>query len=130
MSVIPLKNFYEEEGILYPIDFNTLSFIPKRTFFVTNVPQGQERGKHAHWETQQLLICIKGSILVKLFDGFNPQTHKLTQGMSIFVDKLTWDSQIYETGDDILLSLCSTFYSKSDYITDLDKFIAIKRSIK
>lgn len=130
MFVTSLKKIIESEGTLIPIEFNSLPFNPKRIFVVDNVPRGEERGKHAHYETQQVLICLRGKLLVKLYDGIlNPKEYLLGEGESIFVDKLIWDSQIYLTGNDIMLSICSTEYNPKDYISNLNEFRKIKEDM-
>ena len=125
-----LRIINDEDGTLVPIEFNSLPFKPKRLFYVCNVPKGEERGMHAHFETKQLLICIKGKILVKLHDGQKPSEHILKPNECIFVDKMTWDSQVFETRNDILLSICSTYYDKLDYIEDFNDFIMTANKIK
>jgi dTDP-4-dehydrorhamnose 3,5-epimerase-like enzyme len=112
----------DADGILIPIEFDSLPFIPKRIFIVKNVPICEERGNHAHYETQQILVCLKGKIEVKLYDGQSVSNYVLNEGESIFIDKMIWDSQIFHTGDDVLLSICSTEYNPMDYINNLDEF--------
>ena len=119
------KAFEEPEGMLVPIEFDKLPFVPKRIFYVCEIPKGEERGRHAHFETQQVLICVKGRILVKLHDGTRLESIMLHPNQSVFVDKLVWDSQVYLTGDDMLMSICSTPYDKKDYIEDFDSFLRL-----
>ena len=123
-----LRQFVEDNGTLVPIDFSELTFVPRRVFYVTGVPAGDKRGQHAHYETQQLLICVKGKILVHLYDGYKTETIVMEENESVFVDRMIWDSQTYETGEDIMLSLCSTEYDKADYIEDIKEFDKIIRT--
>ena len=125
-----LETYKNDDGVLVPIELDFLKFSPKRLFYVYGVPRGEERGLHAHYETQQLLVCVQGAILVKLHDGFHEQYFTLSQNDSIFVDKMIWDSQVYLTGDDILLSICSTEYDKEDYIEDFKVFLKKARGDK
>ena len=127
---INLETYKNIDGILVPIEFDSFAFTPKRIFYVYGVPAGEERGLHAHYETQQVLGCLQGSILVKLHDGFREQYYTLSQNDSVFVDKMVWDSQTYLTGDDILLSICSTKYDKQDYIEDFKMFLKKARGDK
>ena len=122
-----LRQCVEDNGTLVPIDFSELTFAPKRVFYVTGVPAGDERGHHAHYETQQLLICVQGKISVHLYDGYKTETIIMREHESVFVDKMILDSQIYKTGADIMLSLCSTEYNKEDYIEDIDEFNKLVR---
>ena len=125
MSVRKLGRFVEEEGDLFPIEFKNLPFVPKRIFYVTNVPAGQTRGLHAHYETEQILICVKGRLGVTLDNGRTKSIHELHEGEFVYVGKLIWDSQKYRTGDDIMLSICSTPYDPKDYITNHQEFLSI-----
>ncbi len=114
--------FKDPDGILVPIEFGSLPFEPKRIFYVLNVPKGEERGMHAHYDTQQILTCLQGVVLVKLHDGVVERRYRLCPNEWLFVDKMIWDSQVFLTGNDILMSMCSTGYDKSDYIEDFAQF--------
>ena len=114
--------FKDPDGILVPIEFDNLPFEPKRIFYVLDVPKGEERGMHAHYNTQQILMCLQGAILVKLNDGVVERRHSLRPNEWLFVDRMVWDSQVFLTGNDILMSMCSTKYNKSDYIEDFTQF--------
>jgi len=121
-----LTNFVENEGILYPIEFQSLDFEPKRIFFVTNVPKGEIRGKHAHYKTKQYLICVKGLIQISIYNGCVWDREIIGEGEYTFIDQLLWDEQKYLTGNDILLSICSTIYDKNDYINNILEYEKIK----
>lgn len=120
-----LPIFKDERGALVPIDFDKLPFTPKRIFYVKNAPRGEERGGHAHYSTKQILVCIQGEIEVTLDKGDSSSAVVLKENESVFVNALVWDSQIYKTGDDILMSIASEAYDESDYIRDYNKFLDI-----
>lgn len=122
MNIITLTKFEEPDGILVPFDIDKVPFDVKRIFYIYNVPKGECRGFHAHYETQQLLICIKGEIEVSLFDGEKIDIHILKEGQTILIPNMMWDYQRFLTGNDILLVLCSTKYNRKDYIENLEKF--------
>jgi len=122
MSVKKLNCITELQGNIYPIEFNDIPFDVKRVFYVTNVPQFEERGFHAHYETEQILICIQGKINIKLYNGKKYKNYIIFPGESIYVGKLIWDSQQYLTGNDILMSLCSTAYNINDYVIDFTQY--------
>lgn len=117
------KLFEEIRGTLVPIEFASLPFEPRRVFYVYSVPKGEERGMHAHYKTEQILICIKGQIKVKLHDGEIASEIILNPNDHIYIGKMVWDSQVFLTGEDVLLSLCSTKYDKLDYIEDFFQFV-------
>jgi len=114
-----------DRGTLAVVESKTMPFVPKRMFYVKDVPKGSRRGNHAHYTTRQLLVCVKGKILVELDYGNETQQVLLNEDDSVLVNSLVWDSQVYQTGDDILMSICSTEHDPEDYITDHDIFLKV-----
>ena len=100
---INLKSFKDKSGILTPIEFGDLKFIPKRIFTISDVPKGTIRGNHAHYETEQLLICIRGKILVVLNDGKNKTETLIQEGEIKHIGKMIWDYQKFLTGNEIMI---------------------------
>lgn len=119
-----IKVFSDDErgGFLIPVEFKDLPFEPKRVFTVCDVPKNNIRGEHAHFQTQQFLICLKGEILVGLDFGSKCEEIILKQGETVFIDKMVWDYQQFLTGEDTLLVFASTPYDKNDYIFDKGEF--------
>jgi hypothetical protein len=117
-------------GILSVLEFEKLPFVPRRVFWVTDVPQGEERGNHAHVKTEQILVCLRGRIVVRLDRGDGPKESVLKVGEHVYVGRMTWDSQVFMTGKDVLFAVCSTKYDKDDYIDDKEVFYTmLKKSV-
>ena len=129
MHLEHFKPFTDERGWLLPFEFSKLPFIPKRIFFVSDVPKGMRRGEHAHYQTQQYLICLSGRVLVGLHNGVQLEEKEIGQGESVFIDKLIWDYQDFLTGQDSVAVLCSTEYMPDDYITNFEDFLHGTRSV-
>lgn len=121
-----LSIYEDDRGKLFPIDFKDINFFPKRIFSVYDVPPGTIRGNHAHYNTSQIIICIKGRVIVGLDYGNKIEEIEISPGESVFVDKLVWDWQKFLTGEDQILVLCSTNFDKEDYIKDKEIFYKIK----
>ncbi|SVB74467.1 uncharacterized protein METZ01_LOCUS227321, partial [marine metagenome] len=72
-------------------DFRDIPFIVKRLFYITDVPNQETRGFHAHRKNQQYLICLDGRIVVELkwgdLDGATDAIINMMPGDTIFVDK-------------------------------------------
>lgn len=115
--------FRDERGYLLPMEFKTLPFTPVRAFTVTEVPAGVWRGGHAHHTTEQLLVCIRGTIEYALDTGRSEMSGLLLPGEQILVPKMVWDKQRFISEDTVLLVLCSTPYDQADYITDYHVFM-------
>ena len=123
------RTMVEPDGILVPLESNyDVPFPIRRIFYVYGVKNQNDRGKHSHHETKQLLISINGSIDVKCDDGLGGvRTWTLTQPWNaIYIPEMIWDEQRYNTKDAILLVLSNTNYDKSDYIEGYEVFRRLK----
>ena len=98
--------FKDDDGTLVPIEFSKLPFEPRRIFYVCDVPRGEERGMHAHHETQQILTCVQGKILVKLHNG-----NKLSE---VVLEENAYFKSIKAAA--IKLKKKNQYHNKSEYI--------------
>ncbi len=122
-----LNKFIDTRGKLVPVEFTSLPFEPQRIFYVTDVPINEWRGDHAHYSTKQILICLKGQILVRLETSKGEVSEMLlNKDESCFIDNMIWDSQKFIEEGSILLVLCSSSYIEGDYIKDKDLFLGNK----
>lgn len=112
-------------GDLIPLHLDSLDFDVKRIFTVSNVPPGQIRGEHAHYETKQVLLCVRGKIIVNLDYGTHYEELQIESGEWTYIDKMVWDSQKFVTGNEFMVVFCSTEYDISDYILDKEEFYKI-----
>ncbi len=131
VELVKIKQIEESRGTLCPIHLEDLPFEVKRMFYVYNVDDQEVRGKHAHFKTKQILICLKGECIVTCKDGFKVEHHSLNHpGIGLFIDNMLWDEQVYKSKDTILLVLSSTLYEKSDYIVDWEEYLDLIRGKK
>jgi dTDP-4-dehydrorhamnose 3,5-epimerase-like enzyme len=115
----------EDNGTLTPIEGKELPFSIERVFYVNGVPEGDVRGCHAHFRTEQLLLCLNGKVDVICKDGKNEKTYVLDSPQKgLYIPPMIWDEQIYGK-DAVLVSLCSTPYTPSDYISDYDEYSSL-----
>lgn len=102
-----------------------IPFVPKRCFWVFNVPSRETRGEHAHKELHQYLICIKGSVNVVLDDGSNRKETVLDQpNLGLHIPPLVWGIQYKYSQDAVLLVLASDAYDANDYLRNYQEFVA------
>ena len=115
----------QDAGHLVPINVSELPFTPKRIFHVSKVQYRFDRGRHAHYDTKQIIMCVSGSVKLTLKDGvggvvcFNlsqPQT-------AILVPRMIWDEVDYADSQTTLLVFSDTEYDPEDYIISWDKYI-------
>lgn len=101
-----------------------IPFIPKRCFWVFDVPSREVRGEHAHKTLHQYLICVKGSVSVFLDDGLNRAEVVLDKpSLGLSIPPKTWGVQYKYSTDAVLLVLASEAYSADDYLRDYASFI-------
>ena len=119
---------HNDDGSLVALEESReIPFSVKRVFYVNNVKTLELRGNHAHYKTEQVLVCLNGKITVKLDDGKNIQEYILDNpSKGLYIPNGVWDAQAYHTQDSILLSLCNTLYNKEDYIEDYEEFVKLK----
>ena len=92
---------------------------------VTETPKGMTRGKHAHYKTEQVLLCISGKIEIKFDRVFSENTVILTPGQSVFHSAMEWAEIKVLEEHSVLLSACSTDFDPDDYISIYIDFQAL-----
>ncbi len=125
------KTVVDSNGNLAPIEENRdVPFDIKRVFYVYGVRDEDRRGKHAHYKTKQLLICLHGKIDVICKDGEDEVRYLLeSPQQAILVPEMIWDEQIYRSEDAIMLAITNTHYDPSDYINDFEEFKRLNKEI-
>ena len=132
VKFISLRTFIEPDGKLVPIESNIdIPFLIRRVFYVYGVKDQNDRGKHSHHKTKQVLICLKGEVKVVCDDGENKDTWILNEpNKALYIPEMIWDEQLYTSEDSILLVLANTKYNFNDYIEDYEKFKELKNENK
>lgn len=123
--LIELQKIGEEE-IGYISVAQGLSNVPfeiKRVYWIYQTPETVERGNHAHKNTVQLLICLRGKIKITLE---NRQRQVLefvldNPNQGLFIPNYYWRRlKFFEGG--LCLCLSSSDYFEEDYIRDYQEF--------
>ena len=116
---IELRRIGEPRGVLTYIDFTSLPFQPVRMFFVTDVPPGSVRGRHAHRHGQQILICQLGRVQILLrCEDAQELVVVEPDGPGLLIDAGVWAEQRYLESNSTLLVLCSHPYDPESYVHD------------
>ena len=128
VKFLNLKTIIASDGNLIPIESDMdIPFDIKRIFYVYGVNDQNDRGKHSHYKTKQLLICLNGKVEVLCDDGKNKKKYVLSKpNQAIYIPEMIWDEQKYLTEDSVLLVLSNTHYDENDYIENYDEFIKIR----
>ena len=128
-KIIHLPKIKDDRGNLsFVEEENHIPFKIERTFWIYDVPGGEDRGGHAYRETEEFIIALSGSFDVVLDDGKgNVQTFQLNRSYyGLYVPKMMWRQMTNFSTNSVALVLASTCYDAADYIRDHECFSAMK----
>lgn len=95
----------------------------ERVYYLYDVPQGSERGGHAHRALHQLLIAVTGAFDVHLDDGRQKKTVHLNRSFQgLYVCPMIWREIDNFSSGAVCMVLASAYYDESDYYRDYPEF--------
>lgn len=123
--IIRLPKILDQRGNLTFIEEqNHIPFKIERTFWIYDVPGGENRGGHAFRETEEFIVALSGSFTVLLDDGHEKQEFHLSRSYyGLYVPKMVWREMTDFSTNSLALVLSSTSYSAGDYIRDYNVFL-------
>ncbi|QJX47546.1 FdtA/QdtA family cupin domain-containing protein [Hymenobacter taeanensis] len=101
----------------------TIPFEVKRVFWTYHTPESIVRGRHAHHQTEQVLVAVTGRIVIvtELRNG-DIQTFVLERpDQGVYIPPYCWHTMQY-SHTAVQLALASTLYEATDYIRDYTEF--------
>lgn len=123
-KILSFNDFADERGTLVAVEAcKDIPFEIRRVFYVFGVDQNVKRAVHAHRSTEQVLVCIRGSLKCHLDNGREKTELKLDNpNMGLYIKRKTWIELTCFSPDCILLVLASSGYDSLDYIRDYNLF--------
>jgi hypothetical protein len=127
-SVIEIDKHHSDAGNITVIENQaTIPFEVNRTYYLYDIPGGEERGGHAHKELRQLIVAASGSFDVVLNDGKVKRTITLNRPYhGLLVVPGIWRELMDFSSGAICLVLASHKYDEADYIRDYEDFLKYK----
>ena len=110
-------------GYISLAEKDTLPFDVKRIYWTYFTPEDVERGAHAHYELEQILVAVAGRITVntEMPDG-SKQTFILeSPDKGVFLPKYSWHIMQY-SHNAVQMCIASMVYEEIDYIRDYNEF--------
>lgn len=114
----------DERGQLVALEgFKDVPFQIKRVYYMYDTIKDMHRGRHAHKNLEQILICVHGSCKLLLDDGMEQQIVMLDKPYEgVYISKIIWRELYDFSNDAVVMVLASDYYHESDYIRDYGEF--------
>jgi mannose-6-phosphate isomerase-like protein (cupin superfamily) len=114
-------------GYISIAEKNNLPFDVKRVYWTYFTPESVERGGHAHYDLEQILVAVAGKIIinVEMLDGLTEEFVLENPNKGLYMPKSTWRTMKY-THNAVQMCLASIEYQEEDYIRDYEVFKKIR----
>jgi len=115
----------DNRGSLVSLEqLKNIPFKIKRVYYIYNTQADMVRGKHAHPNLKQVIVCVSGSCKFLLDDGKNKKNIKLdSPNTGLYIGKNVWREMYDFSKDCVLVVLANDFYNESEYIRDYQTFL-------
>lgn len=128
-EVIKLQFFndYPDGNLIIAEALKNVPFGIKRVYCIQGFEGSKAvRGKHAHRELKQLIMCFNGSFTLLLDDGTRKQTIVMDDPtMGIVLDGLVWHEMKEFSDGCTIVVLAADYFDPSDYIRDYAEFLSL-----
>jgi dTDP-4-dehydrorhamnose 3,5-epimerase-like enzyme len=118
-------NIANKYGSLTPIEeLIDIPFDIKRVYYITKVPKDISRGFHAHRKLHQVLICLNGSVKIKVKTTKEEEEVILDDpAIGLYIGPYVWREMYNFSEGAVLLVLASDYYNEDDYIRNMDFYM-------
>lgn len=123
-SRVPVKRNIDEHGELVVFQsYDDFEFDIKRIFYIKNVKNGEVRGKHANKKSEFLMICLQGSVNIRVTDGKKEEIIHLDYNSdALYIPRQIWKDMYDFDNNCILMVLSNEYYDNSEYIRDFNEY--------
>lgn len=124
-GLIKFKKFLDKYGQLVSIEgIKDIPFSIKRVYYISQVGEGIERGYHAHRTLHQILVCVNGSVKIRLKNGKEQEEVVLSDPtVGLYIGPFIWREMCEFSEGAVLLVLASDHYNEDDYIRNFDFYL-------
>lgn len=130
VKIIELPKFLDARGNLsFAEQNNHVPFEIKRTYWIYDVPGGENRGGHAFTQTEEFILALSGSFDVIVDDGVNKRTFTLNRSYyGLYIPNGLWRELNNFSTNSLALEFASTEYDPADYIRDYGEYIKMRNN--
>jgi dTDP-4-dehydrorhamnose 3,5-epimerase-like enzyme len=132
VKIIELPKFLDVRGNLSFVEQNNhIPFEIKRTYWIYDVPGGEDRGGHAFKKNQEVVIALSGAFDVIVDDGEKKKSFCLNSSYyGLYIPSGLWRAMENFSTNSFALEFGSISYSPNDYIREYDEFLILKNDGK
>jgi dTDP-4-dehydrorhamnose 3,5-epimerase-like enzyme len=103
---------------------NNIPFEIKRIFYIYETDNDAIRGCHANRKTQFVMICVHGTVTVKVKALEYEKVFILdSPDKGLYLPEMTWKEMYDFTSGSVLLVLASEIYDGDEYIRNYEEFL-------
>ena len=130
VRIIELPKFLDARGNLsFAEQNNHIPFEIKRTYWIYDVPGGEDRGGHAFVANQEFVVALSGSFDVVVDDGVTKKTFSLNRSYyGLYIPAGLWRTMENFSTNSLALEFGSAHYSAADYVRDYEQFLKMKQN--
>lgn len=112
-------------GYISVAENENLPFEVKRIYWTYFTPESVERGGHAHYDLEQVLIAVAGKIIIttELLSGQKNEFVLDNPYTGLYIPKMTWRTMKY-SHNSVQICIANIAYDEKDYIREYSKFIS------
>ena len=132
VKIIELPKFLDARGNLsFAENYKQIPFEIKRTYWIYDVPGGEDRGGHAFRKNQEVVIALSGAFDVVIDDGVKKKKFSLNRSyFGLYIPSGLWRTMENFSTNSFALEFGSISYSSDDYVRDYEEFIKLKEDEK
>lgn len=129
VRIIELPKFLDARGNLSFAEQNShIPFEIKRTYWIYDVPGGENRGGHAFRKNEEFIVALSGAFDVTVDDGKCKKTFTLNRSYyGLYVPAGLWREMENFSTNSLALEFGSIHYDAKDYIRDYKEFLKLKQ---
>lgn len=123
-NILNFKIHGDDQGKLVALEKSEdFPFEIKRVYYIWDTNAHAIRGKHAHRQLEQVIVCLSGSCDFILDDGNKKEiVHLDNPAQGLYIKHNIWREFTNFSPDCVIMVLASQYYDESDYIRNYEDF--------
>ena len=128
VKVVELPKFTDPRWNLSFVEqLNHIPFEIKRTYWIYDVPGGENRGGHTFKQNEEFIVALSGAFDVIVDDGTEKKRFTLNRSYyGLYVPAGLWREMENFSTNSLALEFGSIHYDEQDYIRDYDEYLKMK----